>query len=197
LFQSEKDKLTYDWTHDNRFIVFRMLEPGGIVNIWLLPTSGDRKPLLYSPSPFTQSAGTVSPDGRWIAYASNESGAFDVWLQNFPTPGGRWKVSSAGGHYMRWSSDGRELFYLTPEMKLMSVSVGVAGNASPSVPELGTPMPLFDVPLVGGFTTATGFAQQYDVAPGSQRFLVNLETNTAASRSPITVVVNWAEEGRK
>jgi serine/threonine protein kinase len=71
-------------------------------------------------------------------------------LQNFPTPGGRWQVSSAGGHHMRWSSDGRELFYLTPEMKLMSVSVGIAGNASPSVPELGTPMPLFDVPLVGG-----------------------------------------------
>jgi hypothetical protein len=80
-------------------------------------------------------------------------------------------------------------------MKLMSVSV--AGNTSSPVPELGAPTPLFTVPLVGGFTTATGFAQQYDVAPGSQRFLVNLETNTAASRSPITVVVNWNEEGRK
>jgi Tol biopolymer transport system component len=195
LFQSDRDKLTYDWTRDGRFVVFRTLDPSGIVSIWLLPMVGDQNPTQYLPSPFTQSIGIVSPDDRWISYSSNESGTYEVYLQNFPTAAGRFQVSSAGGHYQRWSSDGRELFYLTPEMKLMSVSV--AGNTSSPVPELGAPTPLFTVPLVGGFTTATGFAQQYDVAPGSQRFLVNLETNTAASRSPITVVVNWTEEGRK
>ncbi len=190
LFQSDNDKTVYDWSRDGRFIVFRRFESAGYANIWLLPMFGERKAVPFSPSPFVQSVGRVSPDGRWIAYQSNESGPFQIYIQSFPSAaGGKWQVSAGGGVYPRWSRDGRELFYLAADGQLMAVPVRITGARSDLVPDLGTPKPLFDARLVGGSSTAVGFRAQYDVAPDGQRFLVNLETGS--SDSPITVVVNW------
>jgi dipeptidyl aminopeptidase/acylaminoacyl peptidase len=190
LLQSEKDKMAYDWSRDGRFILFRELQTGGLANMWILPMSGDRKASAFFPTPFGQAAGRISPDGRWVAYDSNESGSYQPVVQSFPSAGGgKWQVTSSGGSYLRWRRDGKELYYVAPDGSLMAVPVGVTGSGADVAVELGTPEPLFNVPIVGGMSRSVGFRQQYDVSSDGQRFLVNLET--ASSDSPITVVVHW------
>jgi serine/threonine protein kinase len=171
LLESREDKVAQDWTPDGRFILFQ--QGGGI---WTSPLEGDRKPkgplgLGLSPR--------VSPNGRWVAYYSDESGRVEVYVQSFPPSGGRWQVSTAGGAYPQWRRDGKELFYLADD-KLMAVDV----KTDAPVFEKAIPKPLFSVRV----ETLTRHSH-YEVAANGQRFLV--VTPVEAPASPITLVTNW------
>ena len=124
-----------------------------------------------------------SPDVRWIAYTSNESGSPEVYARAFPDGGARWQVSVRGGAQPRWRRDGKELFYLALDGRLMAVSV----KATPTTIETGPPRALFDTGIRGGFHDRRN---QYLVTKDGQRFLVN-RSDEDENSAPLTVVMNW------
>ena len=122
----------------------------------------------------------MSPDGRWVAYANADDGPFKIWLQNYPTASGRWQVSTTGGIQPKWRRDGKELFYLSIEGRLMAVPVTLG-----ALPEIGKAQPLFETRI----ESVTGFTwHQYDVSPDGQHFLVNTPETV---KPPVTVVLGW------
>src|SRR6185503_11871023 len=125
--------------------------------LWVLPLARERKATRYLDSPFNQHQARFSPDGRWVAYTSDESGRNEVYVQPFPDPsGGKWMVSREGGTQPRWRRDGKELYYLSFDSRLTAVEVN-AGQAF----QAGTPKALFPVPILGG--NAVGNVHRYDV----------------------------------
>jgi Tol biopolymer transport system component len=167
-----------DWSPDGKFIIYTARNENGKANLWALPVSGERKPILI-PSAFNLRQGRVSPDGRWLAYVSDESGKDEVYVQSFPGRESKWQVSISGGTNPRWRRDGRELFYAGPEKRLMSVNVAAAGP----VLQFSTPFALFSMVLHGS----------YDVTPDGQRFIVSSQReNTRVA--PIEIVANWTAE---
>ena len=180
LFADSLDKFPVSWSPDGHFIIY--VAAGGTTrsDLWVLPLSGDRKPFPFLQTQFTEAQGQFSPDGRWIAYASSESGRPEVYVAPFPAPGGRWQISTAGGNWPRWRHDGKEIFYLAPDNKLMVATVNGQGAGF----AVGAVGPLFDV-------RPSPVRYSYDVSPDGQQFLVNTVGNQAAPATPITVVVNW------
>jgi Tol biopolymer transport system component len=170
-----------DWSTDGRYIVFTDTNPVTGFDIWVWPTADGQKPTLAVRTPLNEMHGRLSPDGRWMAYASDESGELQVYVQPFPATGDKKQISSNGGAEPRWRRDGNELFYLASNRALMSVSIpaGSAFNA-------GVPQALFDTraPLIGN-----PYRSNYSVIASGQRFLVN--TRLEETPSPITVVLNW------
>jgi hypothetical protein len=144
-----------------------------------LPLFGDRKPIPFLNTRFSEYPGQFSPDGRWIAYRSDESGKSEVYVAPFPGPGGKWQISVAGGDWPRWRADGTEIFYLAPDNTLMAAAVNGKG---PSF-EVSVVKPLFE-------TCAEGTGYEYGVSTDGQRFLISIAPEQAAS-APITVVLNW------
>jgi serine/threonine protein kinase/Tol biopolymer transport system component len=184
LLADNLDKVPVDWSPDGRFILVRVNAPKTGFDLWVLPLFGDRKPFPFLHTPSNEFVGRFSPDGRWIAFASNESGRFQVYAAPFPGPGGKWQVSTAGGNQPRWRRDGKEIFYFGPDNTLMAAATNGEGTA-------------FRVGAVRGlFATRTNIATPtnppsfYNVSPDGQRFLVNTLAEEAAP-APITLVVNW------
>ena len=179
---SLSDKFPTDWTRDGRFLVYHAFGGGSSTwDIWAAPTDGG-KPLELFASKFTEAHGRVSPDGRWIAYASDESGRFEIYVTQFPQRRGRWQISTAGGSQPWWRGDGKELFYLGPEQTLMSVPVR-PGDAF----EAAVPTGLFRANFP---TLVPAFWPNYCATADGQRFLVS-ELVPEAVVSPINVVLNW------
>ncbi len=187
LVHSTSDKFPSDWTHDGRYLVYHTFGASNTWDIWAAPTDG-RKPFPLFSSKSTEAQGEVSPDGRWIAYASDESGRFEIYVTQFPEKRGRWQVSTTGGSQPVWKGDGKELFYLGPEQTLMSVAVR-AGDAF----EAKVPTPLFkaNFPAV-----VPAFWRNYGATADGQRFLV-CELVPEAAASPINVVLNWTAALKK
>ena len=152
-----------------------------------MPLFGDRKPFPVFNSEFNEDGGTLSADGRWIAYQSNESGRFEVDVQPFPPSGGKWQISTNGGDQPRWRGDGKELFYLDPTRKLMAVEVRAEGNQfSPGVPKT-----LFESRASGGGGSGLGVTYAlYAAARSGDRFVVVTGGQTS-DVSPLTVVLDW------
>jgi hypothetical protein len=134
----------------------------------------------------------ISPDGRWVAYNSSETGRQEVYVASFPNPTGKWPISRDGGGYARWRGDSRELFYYAADGRIMSVQI-----SGTTTLEIGTPVPLFTARLLGGAVLVTGFRPQYDVTANGQRFLLNVPVGEEASSPAITVVLNWTAGLRK
>ena len=165
------------WSSDGQFIAYTTRGS----NVWILPLFGDRKPFAFAETPFIEASAVFSPDGRWIAYTSNEGGQTDVYVQSFPGPGTKSQVSRNGASHPLWRADGRELFYLGPEGTMMSVPVG----AGPSF-DAGLPQALFRANV---WTLARN--QVYAVTKDGQRFLVTTTPQKSSGPAPLTVVLNW------
>lgn len=175
---------------DGRFVLYSAEGANAQSDLWALPLAGERKPFSVVQTRFDDVQAQFSPDGRWLAYASNQSGRHEIYVRTFPEPGGQWQVSTGGGIYPRWRPDGRELFYVAPDSRLMAVPIRVASDQRALDP--GVAVPLFPTRLATGTGTAqTGLLArpQYAVAPDG-RFLLNVTADDAAP-PPITVVLNW------
>jgi len=135
-------------------------------------------------SGFEEHEGQFSPDGQWVAYHSNASGRFEVYVRHFPKAEGQEQISTSGGIQPRWRPDGKELYYLAPDGSMMAAPIAVKGTTL----EAGAPVQLFQPRIVGGGTEADT-RQQYDVAANGL-FLINAITNQA-SAAPITIILNW------
>jgi hypothetical protein len=150
----------------------------------------DRKPVPIVQTTFNEREGQFSPDGKWIAYQSDESGRFEIYVQPFTGPGGKSQISTDGGAQVRWRRDGKELFYIGLDNRLMAVPIRL--DASAMVVEASVPVPLF-VTRVGGAVMG-GDKQQYVVSADGQRFLMNTVVEEAAA--PLTVILNWKPGSR-
>lgn len=193
LLSTANGKTLDQWSRDGRFIVYSEEDQKTKQDLWVLPTgqgaSSNQRPMPFLRTEFNEFQGQISPDGRWMAYTSDESGERDVFVRPFQASEAKWRVSIAGGEQPRWRGDCKELFFLGADGKMMAVTVK-ASTGSKLSPELGTPVPLFESHIVV-FTANVGY--QYDVTADGKRFLV--ATNTAAaSAPPLTVVVNWLVE---
>jgi Tol biopolymer transport system component/tRNA A-37 threonylcarbamoyl transferase component Bud32 len=149
-------------------------------DIMILPRAEGAKPVPFRATPFNDGAAQFSPDGRFIAYASNESGRNEVYVQPYPGPGRTWQISTAGGTDAHWRPDGKELYYRSPDQKLMAVEV----QLSPAF-QAGIPQPLFLMQLSTGAAST-----KYVPDPTGQKFLVS-STLGRDALAPTTVVLNW------
>jgi hypothetical protein len=128
-----------------------------------------------------------SPDGRWVAYQSDESGRDEIAVVPFPGPGGKWQISTAGGQQPRWGPDGREIFFLEGNQKLMAAAVDGSGAAL----QLGQVRMLFEARFRTENYLGYGEGSVYDVSPDGRRFLINVVGSGERAQTPITVVTNW------
>lgn len=190
LLVTSQVKSPLDWSRDGRFLLYGTQDPKTGTDLWVLPLTGERKPFAVLQSSFDEIEGQFSPDGRWLAYASNESGRYEIYIRTFPEAGGQWQISVAGGVQPRWRRDGRELFYVAPDTRLMAVPIRLAPDKQTL--EAGAPVALFPTRLATGGNIATALSlarAQYAVAPDG-RFLMNIAADDVVT-SPITVVLNW------
>jgi serine/threonine protein kinase/Tol biopolymer transport system component len=156
---------------------------GQSTDLWYLALGADRTPVSFAATAFGERDGQFSPDGKWVAYQSNEAGHYDIYLKPFPGPGDRIQVSASGGQQVRWAKNGSELFFIAPDQRLTSVGVtfGAGGKLV-----LGAPVPLFRTEFDSSFMTR----QQYVVSADGQRFLINAATD-AIDPPSITLILNW------
>jgi len=190
LTTSQNVQRASSFSPDGRFHVFSELDPKTGNDLWVLPMEGDRKPRVFLQTPFQERSGQFSPDGRWIAYASDESGRLEVYVRPFPGPGGKWQISTEGGSELAWSPKGKELFYRTggQKEKMMVVEYQTQPTFGAGKPRL-----LFEGNYVGG--TGGGAGASYSVSPDGQRFLMLKAPDQAqAALTQINVVLNWFEE---
>jgi eukaryotic-like serine/threonine-protein kinase len=187
LLKSDRINMPNDWSSDGRFLLFRSTDPQMGRDLWVLPVSGDKKPFPFVKSPYEEREGQFSPNGKWIAYQSNESGRFQIYVQPFPGPGGKFQISVNGGAQPRWNKNGKEIFYLSLDSKMMAAPVTLSRDDQ--AVEAGTPAALFAVRIAGGPLPGI-VKQQYAVSSDGQRFLVNLTPDEGAA-STITMIWNW------
>jgi len=233
LLESAQDKILSDWSLDGRLLLYQSNDPQTSNDLWVLPMEGDpsagsgqapsagslrglgpagqgRKPFVFLKTNFDERRAQFSPDGRWVAYMSNESGRYEIYVRPFfqgglsakteggPAPvsgtasgtssgagaGGQWQVSTSGGISPRWRADGKELYYIAPDGKLMAAPIAASGATI----EPGTPVALFQTRIYGGGTDLNG-GTSYGVSRDG-RFLINTVLEDDAS--PITLLQNWA-----
>jgi serine/threonine protein kinase/Tol biopolymer transport system component len=175
-----------DWSPNGRYFMLCSPEKATGYDLWLEPLGGDRKPVKFLGSPSDQIHANFSPDGSFVAYSSNESGRFQVYVQTFPLSNRKWQVSTDGGYEPRWRADGHEIYYLSDDRKLMAVSVGVG-------PAFAVPKLLFQTRVPEGVTSRR---THYVPSRDGKRFLINTQTSDTLP-NPITVVFNWQTDLRK
>jgi eukaryotic-like serine/threonine-protein kinase len=185
LLPAPETEVAMDWSRDGRFLLYMVVNPTPY-SLWALPLHGDQKPFRVMQTDSDRSFGQFSPDGKMIAYSSTESGRWEIYVQPFPGPGTKSLVSMAGGISARWGPEGKELFYIALDDRLMAVPIQLASDGERV--DARTAVPLFTT-RVGGALRQTGFTPQYVVAPDG-RFLMNTVVEDA-NASPITVILNW------
>jgi Tol biopolymer transport system component len=184
LLESAQTKIPCDWSRDGRFLIYYAPDPKTGTDLWVLPFDGSGRPFPFLKTETNELWAQFSPDGRWVAYQSNESGRFEIYVRAFRAPGGQTVVSTGGGVYPRWSHDGKELYYIAPDARLMAVSI----RAKTTI-EAGLPTALFQTRKVGGGLNVINRGHQYDVAPDG-RFLVDVEAG--ATPPPLTLLMHWS-----
>jgi Tol biopolymer transport system component len=186
LLETPENKFPMGISRDGRFLLYRNTSPNVNWDLRALPLQGEARPIAVSETPFQEMMGEFAPDGRWVAYQSNESGNYEIHVQSFPTPSVRMQISTGGGAQPRWRRDGKELFYIGLDSRLMAVAVSTDARGQIQVT---APTPLFLTRPAGGPIPGVQ-KQQYVVAADGQRFLVNTITDEAVA-SPITLVLDW------
>src|SRR5262249_55151953 len=185
LLHTSNYKSPMDCSPDGRYLLFQEVSAKTNADLWILPLFGDRKQLPYLQSEFNESQGVFSPDGKWIAYASDETGRPEVYVQSFPmAKGTKRQVSTAGGAEPMWNRDQKQLYYLASDTKLMTVPVTMNPGFEP-----GTPVPLFETHFSYN-TLGASERTQYAVNADGQRFLLN-NLAKQSSETPINIILNW------
>jgi Tol biopolymer transport system component len=169
-----------DWSPNGASVLFSVPSPASGNDLWILPLTGDKKPVKYIATPAEELHGNFSPDGQLVAYSSNESGKFEIYVETFPRSDHKWTVSTNGGYEPRWRADGREIYYLSEARELMAVGVGKG-------PQFDVPAGLFQTRVAPGITA---FRTHYVPSRDGKRFLVNT-LSADQPPTPIIVMLNW------
>ena len=198
LDKSALTSVPVDWSRDGRYVIEAVAALKTGYDVWVLPQFGDRKPFPYLQTEFNELFARLSPDGHWLAYTSDETKRYEVYVQSFPTPGVKWQISSSGGSRPVWSRDGKELFFIggsttgvgpSSDQKLMVVEVKSQPTKDGAKFEASIPKPLFNTHLPAIFDV------RFDVSKDG-RFLMPVQTEQSAD-VPLTVVVNWTAGEKK
>jgi Tol biopolymer transport system component len=182
LFTRDEDGVALSWTRDRGYVLIRRNSAGTGADL-IAATTGQQPPVIVAQSPHEETEGQFSPDGKWVAFVSNESGRPEVFVQSFPAARSRTQLSTAGGSQVRWAQNGAEVFYIAPGGQMMAVGVTLDGPS----PLVKAPVALFQTTLASG-TNVLGNKPQYAVARDG-RFLLN--TALESPGAPIAVAVNW------
>jgi serine/threonine protein kinase len=175
------DAFPTDWSRDGRYVIY---QSGS--ELWFM-TMPELRAVQFLKRNSTLKDGRFSPDGKWLAYSSNESGRWEIYVTSFPEGHGRWQVSTVGGDQARWRGDGKELFYLSGDSNIMAVPVKTGANF-----DAGTPVALFQANPREMIATSEQFA--YDVSSDGQKFLINTQIKTAMT--PMSVILNWNDKSK-
>jgi serine/threonine protein kinase/Tol biopolymer transport system component len=188
LLRDDSPKYPSDWAPDGQSILYAYFGRGQS-DVSVLPLTGERKPQPLLNSQFIESNAKLSPNGRWVAYVSNDAvgGGPEVYVQPYPEPTSKWQISTQGGEYPRWSQDGSELFYLTADGTLMVVAVDTKKAAFSA----GTPRALFPTRTLLEDHAEGSRYYTYDVSPDGKRFIVSERVAPANQTTPLTLVLNW------
>jgi WD40-like Beta Propeller Repeat len=172
-----------DWSRDGRFLMFLLNDSKTKNDLWVLPdplASGDPKPVPFAQSEFNENDGAFSPDSKWVAYNSDESGSNQVYVQPFPPSGGKWQISKNGGKFPKWRRDGKEMFFVGADNKMMAVDIKLGDSV-----EAGIPKALFQTTIPN--------RSRYAVTGDGQRFLApDLTGDSENSQALPVVMLNWA-----
>jgi len=197
LAESKSPQYADSWRPDGKVLAFDQVNPGTNFDIMTLPIEGDEKsgwkpgePKPFLNSAFTESEAGFSPDGRWLAYMSNESGGYEVYVRPFPGPGGKWQISTGGGSVPEWSRNGKELFFRTLDNKITVVTHTDAGDSfRADKPQLWSP---------GQFTELGVFTNNFALHPDGKRFAVLKAPGTeqAAAVNKVSFIFNFFDELR-
>jgi eukaryotic-like serine/threonine-protein kinase len=187
-------KLPNDWSRSGRFLLYTIQDPKTNADLWVLPLTADghpsEAPAPFANTKFNEQQGQFSPDGHWIAYVSDESGRKEIHVQPFPVPSGggsKIQISRDGGNQPRWRRDGKELFYVSLDGKMMAVDVGGGLEFKAGVPKI-----LFHTPILNDDASLSVF--HWDITADGKRFLVD---TVSSSSEPLTVVLNWSAGAKK
>jgi serine/threonine protein kinase/Tol biopolymer transport system component len=186
LFPKGESGQVLSWPRGSRFVLIRRNTTEKGAELVAVPAAGGTAEVAVASSPFDETEGQLSPDGKWVAFVSNASGRPEVFVQPFPEGRPPTQVSTAGGAQVRWAPDGKEIFYVAPDGKLMAVSLGLSGAS----PDVKLPVALFQTHLATGFNVL-GTKPQYAVSRDG-RFLLN--TAIESPSAPIVVSVNWMQK---
>jgi len=189
VYSDSLEKTPTDWSADGRFLLYRTKGTANGTDIWVLPLTPERpgaglKPYPFAQTPYNEEDGRFSPDGKWIAYNSDESQRVEVYVAHFPDGGGKRQISVAGGSTPRWRKDGKEIYYIAADGKVMSAAVVLKGDAI----QIGDVQPLFTPP-------ANLSIDAFEVFGNGQRFLILPQQEVVDEG--VTVVLNWAAALKK
>jgi Tol biopolymer transport system component len=185
LIASSQPKAPTDWSRDGRLVLYRSHDPETGWDLWVRPLDPAQESIEAVRTRFDERDGQFSPDAKWIAYQSNESGRFEIYVRPFGRPGDKATISNSGGAQVRWRADGKELFYVAFDNRLIAVPIELAPDGGAI--DIGRPLPLFSTRIVGAVQGAN--RQQYIVSADGQRFLMN--TLVEGISSPLVVLLNW------
>jgi len=171
---------------DGRFLLYLASSPSTGWDIWAMSLTGDRKRFPVVATSFEERDPVFSPDGRWIAFQSDETGRFEIYAQPFPGPSAKLSISNNGGTQPRWGRNGKEVFYIGPDSRLMAVTVSTDHETL----QRGVPVALFQTRIAGGALVPAPNKQQYDVSHDGGQFIINTSTEEV-STTAITVILNW------
>jgi dipeptidyl aminopeptidase/acylaminoacyl peptidase len=189
LFAQPAFQLTEDVSPDGKTFLFTQRTPRGNFDIWTMPVNPRGKAAPLVDTPFDEWSPRFSPDGRYVAFASDETGRYEIYVAAFPFTGGKTRVSAAGGWLPRWSRDGHELFYLAGDLRLMALPVRLAPSLT-----LGAAQALFSVKRATEWVDAkpnVGWPD-YDVSPDGTKFLAIVPG--PANQQPLTAVINFLQQ---
>ena len=181
LVTSDEQKTPGDWSTDGKFVAYWTNRTDTRGDVWVSPLEAGRPPIPIARTKFSERNPRFAPDGHFLTYESDESGAYEVYVQPFPPTGGKWQVSVGGGNEASWRRDGRELYYVNSSGMLLAVPV----TLSPSGFSTGAAVTLFDVGTRGG-SAGNG---RYEPASDGRRFLVRQIVDPPAQ--PLRVILNW------
>jgi Tol biopolymer transport system component len=183
ILHDEFDKFADDWSKDGKYILYTRG-----TDLWSV-TFPELKSSPFLKAPSVLANGQFSPDGKWVAYASNETGKWEIYVTSFPEAQGRWQISTAGGEQPRWRGDGKELFFVSSDSKIMAVPVSTGAKF-----DAGVPVALFQATPRQQISSRDQFV--YDVSRDGQRFLILTRVKEAETQ-PMTVILNWAAKLNK